>query len=80
VDKDQPVFVVTSMRSLLDDSIARRRFSMQMMAGFGALALILFLCVHRLGLLRRRDPSYDSLEEPPGQMASTRLAGNNHSI
>jgi putative ABC transport system permease protein len=41
VDKDQPVFVVTSMRDLLDDSIAQRRFSMRMLAGFGALALIL---------------------------------------
>jgi putative ABC transport system permease protein len=41
VDKDQPVFVVTSMRDLLDDSIARRRFSMRMLAGFGVLALIL---------------------------------------
>jgi putative ABC transport system permease protein len=41
VDKDQPVFVVTSMRDLLDDSVAQRRFSMRMLAGFGALALIL---------------------------------------
>jgi putative ABC transport system permease protein len=29
------------MRDLLDDSIAQRRFSMRMLAGFGALALIL---------------------------------------
>jgi predicted permease len=41
VDKDQPVFVVTSMRELLDHSVARRRFTMTMLAVFSLLSLVL---------------------------------------
>jgi len=41
VDKDQPVFVVTSMQELLDHSLARQGFTMAMLAVFGLLSLTL---------------------------------------
>ncbi|HZS47546.1 MAG TPA: ABC transporter permease [Blastocatellia bacterium] len=41
VDKDQPVFLVTSMKSLVDNSAAGERFSASMLSLFGLLATIL---------------------------------------
>jgi putative ABC transport system permease protein len=41
IDKDQPVFLVTSMRELLDNSIGPRRFAMRALAAFGVLSLVL---------------------------------------
>jgi putative ABC transport system permease protein len=39
VDKDQPVFVVTSMQELLDHSVARQRFTMATLVAFSLLVL-----------------------------------------
>jgi putative ABC transport system permease protein len=41
VDPDLPVYGVRSMREMMDNSLARRRFSLALMAAFGALALFL---------------------------------------
>ncbi|HKV40932.1 MAG TPA: FtsX-like permease family protein, partial [Blastocatellia bacterium] len=41
LDKDQPVFLITPMQSLVDNSIAPRRFSAFLLSIFGALATIL---------------------------------------
>ena len=41
VDRDQPVWGISSMEQLLDRSISRLRFTMRLTAGFALLALIL---------------------------------------
>jgi putative ABC transport system permease protein len=41
VDKDQPVFLIRTMRQLVSDSISEWRFQMVLLGIFGALALIL---------------------------------------
>jgi predicted permease len=41
VDKDLPVFGVTTMNDVLAASVAQRRFSMSLLAGFAVLALLL---------------------------------------
>jgi putative ABC transport system permease protein len=41
LDPDQPVFVVTSMRNLVNNSVAPRRYSASMLSLFGILALVL---------------------------------------
>jgi predicted permease len=41
VDRDLPVYGVRSMREMMASSLARRRFSLSLMAVFGALALFL---------------------------------------
>ncbi|MGH9760002.1 MAG: FtsX-like permease family protein, partial [Blastocatellia bacterium] len=41
VDKDQPIFVETTMQNLVDFSVAGRRFSMVMLAAFSVLAFVL---------------------------------------
>lgn len=39
VDPDQPVFLAASLQEWLSDTLARRRFSMSLLSGFGGLAL-----------------------------------------
>jgi putative ABC transport system permease protein len=41
VDKNQPVYLITSMDELLADSVSTRRFTMLLLGGFSALALML---------------------------------------
>jgi putative ABC transport system permease protein len=41
VDKNQPIFFITSMEELLADSLSGRRFSLQLLGLFSVLALIL---------------------------------------
>jgi putative ABC transport system permease protein len=41
VDKDQPVYLITTMDDLLADSVSTRRFTMLLLGGFSALALML---------------------------------------
>lgn len=41
VDKNQPVWLISSMENLLADSVSTQRFSLLMLGGFSALALIL---------------------------------------
>jgi putative ABC transport system permease protein len=41
VDRNQAVFLITSMEDLLYDSVSTRRFTMLLLSGFGALALLL---------------------------------------
>jgi predicted permease len=41
IDHDQPVFVVTSMQTLVDNSVAARRYTASMLSIFGVLALVL---------------------------------------
>ena len=41
LDKDQPVFVTTSMQSLVGNSVAPRRYSASLLSLFGVLALVL---------------------------------------
>src|SRR5262249_3469972 len=41
VDKNQAIFLITSMDELLSDSVSARRFTMSLLGGFSALALIL---------------------------------------
>jgi len=41
VDKDQPVWKVRTIQSLLDGSVGQRRFLMQLLGGFSVLALLL---------------------------------------
>ncbi len=41
IDKDQPVFVVVSMRSLVENAIGPRTFAMRVLAVFGVLSLML---------------------------------------
>jgi putative ABC transport system permease protein len=40
-DRNQAVFLITSMEDLLSDSVSTRRFTMSLLGGFSALALIL---------------------------------------
>jgi putative ABC transport system permease protein len=41
VDRNQAIFLITSMEDLLSDSVSTRRFTMSMLGGFSALALML---------------------------------------
>jgi putative ABC transport system permease protein len=41
IDHDQPVFVITSMQTLGDNSVAARRYTASMLSIFGVLALVL---------------------------------------
>jgi predicted permease len=41
VDKDLPVFGVTTMKDVLANSVAQRRFSMSLLGGFAVLALLM---------------------------------------
>ncbi len=41
VDRNQAIFLITSMEELLSDSISTRRFTMSLLGGFSALALTL---------------------------------------
>jgi putative ABC transport system permease protein len=41
VDKNQAIYLITSMDELLSDSVSARRFTMLLLGGFSALALIL---------------------------------------
>jgi putative ABC transport system permease protein len=43
VDRDQPVWRIRSMASILDDDLAPRRFTARLTAGFAVLALLLAL-------------------------------------
>jgi putative ABC transport system permease protein len=41
LDKEQPIFVITSMQTLVDNSVAPRRYCASMLSIFGALAVVL---------------------------------------
>jgi predicted permease len=41
LDKDLPIYGVSTMQSLMEDSVSQRRFTMVLIGGFGALALLL---------------------------------------
>jgi ABC-type antimicrobial peptide transport system permease subunit len=41
LDKDLPIYGVSTMQSLMEDSVSQRRFTMLLIGGFGVLALLL---------------------------------------
>jgi predicted permease len=41
LDKDLPIYGVSTLQSLMEDSVSQRRFTMLLIGGFGALALLL---------------------------------------
>jgi ABC-type antimicrobial peptide transport system permease subunit len=60
LDKDLPIFGVSTMQSLLEDSVAQQRFTMLLIAGFGVVALLLaviglFGVVSYVVVLRQRE-------------------------
>jgi len=60
LDKDLPIFGVSTMQVLLEDSVAQQRFTMLLIAGFGVLALLLaviglFGVVSYVVVLRQRE-------------------------
>ena len=60
LDKDLPIYGVSTMQSLMEDSVSQRRFTMMLIGGFGALALLLaviglFGVVSYIVVLRRQE-------------------------
>jgi putative ABC transport system permease protein len=43
LDKDLPIYGVSTLQSLIEDSVSQRRFTMVLIGGFGILALVLAL-------------------------------------
>jgi putative ABC transport system permease protein len=67
VDPDLPVYGVRSMQEMMATSLARRRFSLSLMAAFGALALFLAsIGIALVALLACWIPARRAVRIPPG--------------